>query len=616
MAAVCLQGCDWRWEDEGHEPRHRVELLSRDQGIGFTNGVVGAPYLFHLDTYLGCDDQATDYVLALGACDNPQLIFATLIPLSNLVLPGAICIRPQYGASGGAIDLTVEGYDQTMLEATTTHESSVLRLPLDAGLPPEVDISGLAAGHNYRLVVTLTDGNTVPVKAEGTFEHQGEPRIVFVRPNSPPHAVISSPSTVECTSPAGSMVALDASASTDPDSTPGTNDDIVTFDWFLDPGQPKESSLGSGPILDVTLPIGSHKVVLRVTDSKGATDTGQTAIIVRDSVPPALVCPATLTAECTGPEGAQVSVIATASDACSPVVTVSSNHSAGADASGPYPLGSSQVTFTATDASGNVATCATSLVVRDTTPPTLTLTIDPEVLWPPNHRMVPVQAAWQVSDVCDLTAGAVLASVTSSELDDAPGTGDGNTIGDIQDASIGAPDTSVLLRAERIGDGPGRVYTLTYTATDASGNSASALGLVMVPHDLGTGPEPVSLGLEPDGVPGMAHLYWNAVSGAEMYDLIQGDMRQVKAQDGVIQLGPVHVLASGQSGTSYSEDPSAVLPSAGRALFYLVQYRTGLTASGWGTESSSWPAEPSSCDIGCPGEPVSAAVASMERPRK
>ena len=221
-----------------------------------------------------------------------------------------------------------------------------------------------------------------------------------------------------------------------------------------------------------------------------------------------------------------------------------------------------------------------------------------------------------MSDVCDLTAGAVLASVTSSELDDAPGTGDGNTIGDIQDASIGAPDTSVLLRAERIGDGPGRVYTLTYTATDASGNSASALGLVMVPHDLGTGPEPVSLGLEPDGVPGMAHLYWNAVSGAEMYDLIQGDMRQVKAQDGVIQLGPVHVLASGQSGTSYSEDPSAVLPSAGRALFYLVQYRTGLTASGWGTESSSWPAEPSSCDIGCPGEPVSAAVASMERPRK
>src|SRR5437899_7007786 len=121
--------------------------------------------------------------------------------------------------------------------------------------------------------------------------------------------------------------------------------------------------------------------------------------------------------------------------------------------------------------------------------------------------MVPVQAAWQVGDFCDPAAGVFLASATSSEPEDAPGSGDGNTTGDIQDASIGTPDTSVLLRAERSGNGSGRFYTLIYAATDASGNTASALGIVTVPHDEGTGSEPVMLSLEGEGTPGMAHLY-------------------------------------------------------------------------------------------------------------
>ena len=587
------------------------------QGIGFTYGAVSAPYLFDLDTFLGCGDHATDYVLALGTCDHPQSPFAALISLTNLVLPGAICVRPRYGASGGGIDLTVEEFDQTTLRATTGHETSVLRLPLDAGLPSRVDISSLATGHHYHLVVTLTDGNTLPVKAEGTFEHQGESTMVFVRPNSPPNAVIASTATVECTGPAGSTVTLDASASTDPDSTPGTNDDIVTFDWFLiDPGQPTESSLGSGPALDVTLPIGSHTVELRVTDSMGATGTMQTAIVVRDSVPPALVCPAAVTAECAGPEGAQVLVVATTSDTCSPALTVSSSHSAGADASGLYPLGTSLVTFTATDASGNVATCATAVIVRDTTPPTLTLTVDQSVLWPPNHRLVPVHVAGQVSDRCDPAAGAVLTSAISSESDDAPGSGDGNTTEDIQDASIGTPDTMVLLRAERSGGGPLRFYALTYAATDASGNTTSALGIVTVPHELGTGLEPVMISLEGASTPGMAHLYWNAVSGADMYDVIQGDVSQITQSNGKIWLGLVRVLATGQSGTSYSEGSNGALPSPGSAFFYLVQYRDTQGASGWGTESSWWPAEPTCIELGCPGEAIAASIASGDPLRK
>jgi hypothetical protein len=50
-------------------------------------------------------------------------------------------------------------------------------------------------------------------------------------------------------------------------------------------------------------------------------------------------------------------------------------------------------------------------------------------------------------------------------------------------AGTGTDDRAVSLRADRAGAGPGRTYTLTYSATDASGNSAAAVTTVSVPHD-------------------------------------------------------------------------------------------------------------------------------------
>ena len=61
------------------------------------------------------------------------------------------------------------------------------------------------------------------------------------------------------------------------------------------------------------------------------------------------------------------------------------------------------------------------------------------------------------------------------------GLGDGDTIDDIQDAALGTPDTEISLRAERQGSGDSRIYTVTYTATDASNNGDQAVAVVVVP---------------------------------------------------------------------------------------------------------------------------------------
>jgi len=290
-----------------------------------------------------------------------------------------------------------------------------------------------------------------------------------------------------------------------------------------------------------------------------------------------------------------------ATDACSAAVTITNNRTpAGPDGSGIYPLGTTPLTFTATDASGNSATCSMSVTVKDTTPPSLFVQADPGSLWPPSHKLVPIHLGWQTHDLCDANPAVTLVSVTSSEPDDAPGMGDGNTRGDIADLRPGTADTQVSLRAERDATGPGRSYELTYRAVDGSGNGRTALALVIVPHDERSGPEPLILRLETDGAPGRARIDWSAVSGALGYDVISGDLSQAHVEGDTLWLGTVTVLARGTTATSITEAQPAAVPAPGQAMFYLTQQRLDRGAMGYGTESAPWPRIPTACGGGCP----------------
>lgn len=137
------------------------------------------------------------------------------------------------------------------------------------------------------------------------------------------------------------------------------------------------------------------------------------------------------------------------------------------------------IKVTGADACGADASDTVQVQVVDATPPEIAVGMDPALLWPPNHAMIPVHANVTVTDNCP-GVGFVLTSVTSSEPGN--GIGDGNTVNDIQDATLGTPDVDVILRAERSGPGDERVYTLTYTATDASDNQTETAAVVVVPH--------------------------------------------------------------------------------------------------------------------------------------
>jgi hypothetical protein len=126
------------------------------------------------------------------------------------------------------------------------------------------------------------------------------------------------------------------------------------------------------------------------------------------------------------------------------------------------------------------ATGSTTTRVLDITPPTLTVSLSPNSLWPPNHKMKDITATIVAKDECDPNPTVRLLSVTSNEPDN--GLGDGDTANDVAGAAYNTDDRAFQVRSERSGGGNGRVYTVTYEAKDASGNTTVKTATVVVPH--------------------------------------------------------------------------------------------------------------------------------------
>lgn len=149
-------------------------------------------------------------------------------------------------------------------------------------------------------------------------------------------------------------------------------------------------------------------------------------------------------------------------------------------------LGTHTFTLTVTDPGGLSSSAMTHVTIGDTVAPTLRVSLSPNLLWPPNHELITIAATIVASDSCDANPAVSLASITSNEPDD--GLGDGDKPHDIQAVgggpiTLGADVRWFLLRAERSGTGNGRVYTVTYSAKDAAGNSVSASAQVIVPEN-------------------------------------------------------------------------------------------------------------------------------------
>jgi uncharacterized repeat protein (TIGR01451 family) len=136
---------------------------------------------------------------------------------------------------------------------------------------------------------------------------------------------------------------------------------------------------------------------------------------------------------------------------------------------------SASVSFPQPDPDPSNDSATATVTAANPTPSIGNMTADKTQLWPPNHKMVDVALGYQVTDNCGVPTCAL--DVASNEP--VNGSGDGNTAPDWEILD----DHHVRLRAERSGQGTGRLYTLGATCTDSAGSSARQTVTVAVPHN-------------------------------------------------------------------------------------------------------------------------------------
>jgi len=219
-------------------------------------------------------------------------------------------------------------------------------------------------------------------------------------------------------------------------------------------------------------PLGETPVTLTVQDVYGLSDSCATTVHVDDFSSP---IPDPELPTVSGQCSAEINSVPTATDNCDGVVAGATSDPLSYNEPGSYT-----VTWVYVDVSGNGDSQTQSVVVADTIAPTIdALAASPAQLWPPNHAMVPVSVFSTATDNCTSDPACQIVTVSSSE----PESGQGN--GDRAPDWIITGSMSVDLRAERVGSGAGRVYTISVMCSDEAGNSSSGEVAVLVPHDQG-----------------------------------------------------------------------------------------------------------------------------------
>ncbi len=208
-----------------------------------------------------------------------------------------------------------------------------------------------------------------------------------------------------------------------------------------------------------SFPLGATTVTCDVSNASGDHATCSFTVTVKGSIC-TLKCPANIAkSNKPGECGAVVNFPAPTTEGVCDRVTC-------APPSGAFfPIGLTIVSCaTGTESGGSESSGTFTITVQDTQGPVINnLSVNTPVLALLDHKMKEVMVSYDVSDNC---AGKVNCSLDVSSNEPIKDTDAGDT----------SPDWEIIdshhvrLRAERAGNGKGRIYTITVTCTDASGN--------------------------------------------------------------------------------------------------------------------------------------------------
>ena len=205
-------------------------------------------------------------------------------------------------------------------------------------------------------------------------------------------------------------------------------------------------------------PVGTTTVTWTAMDACGNVATCSQFVTIYDVEPPVINCIPTVYNGTVGAGNCDVAVgvvTPTYTENCGAPITVSVTRSDGLPISANFPVGTTTVVWTVTDASNNATTCTQTVVVTDNIAPTIACPSNVTVTAPAPACQLQVITigAPTITDNCGTT------SLTWTKT----GATNGSGVGDVNNTIFN-----------------GGVTTVTYTVTDANGNSASCSFTVTV----------------------------------------------------------------------------------------------------------------------------------------
>jgi hypothetical protein len=291
---------------------------------------------------------------------------------------------------------------------------------------------------------------TTPVTCTATDAHgnsAGASFAVTVTDHTAPALTLPTQVTTPATTAAGAVVMFTASAV-----------DLV------DGTRPVSCVPASGSVFA----LGTTTVACSAADLHGNAASGSFTVLVtpKDPKPPKVTAPKNIRVEATGPGGAIVTFVATATDPFDGTLPVTCLPASGS----MFPLGATLVTCSATNSSGRTDTDTAIITVRDTTDPTIVSLTPSVTLLPNTDLVVPVSIAAIAADIVDASPVCRITAV-------AAGGRDLDKDGVIDWTITGALTLDIQAVARRNKD---RTYTITVRCTDASGNASKEKTAVVV----------------------------------------------------------------------------------------------------------------------------------------
>ncbi|HEV2829980.1 MAG TPA: HYR domain-containing protein [Pyrinomonadaceae bacterium] len=207
--------------------------------------------------------------------------------------------------------------------------------------------TGVPAGNNFP-VGTTTITYTVTDRVGNTAQ---DTQTVTVIDNTPP--VVTPPGPVTLYTGAGAT---------------SCNVTVNDLDGTLGTGSATDNCPGVGAVsrsgvpAGNVFPVGQTTLTYSATDAHGNTGTAQQVVTVVDNTPPVISCPANIVLEPTCPSGAIATfAAATATDNCGVQSVV---RTAGPASGSVFPIGTTTVTYTATDIHNNTSSCSFTVTVK------------------------------------------------------------------------------------------------------------------------------------------------------------------------------------------------------------------------------------------------------------